>query len=137
MDLSSLRPDGGSSRPQPQKMNFQMGRYQFDQKDFDNFQKYVHFINAEWGLELELVSDQQMFTSILQTNSAKYGQPIITFRDISVLFVSKYKLKPEDRKMIKFLEAESLKILTKSDEVIFSSRQSSPSLKNYIIQIGQ
>lgn len=40
---------------------------------------------------------------------------MITFRDISVLFNSKFNLKTDDRKMIRFLDAENFKIITHGD----------------------
>ena len=71
----------------------------------------------------------------MEQNAARTGQACVTFRDVSVQFVSKYKLRPQDRKMIRFLDSENLKIITHADHVLF--RKAEQRACNFIIQVGQ
>ena len=108
--------------------------FQFDPRDFKHFQQNVKFINAEWGVEIPLINDEQMFKQLQQANASKIYKPVITFRDISALLTQKFHLKGEDKKMIRFLDAENLKIIMKSDHVIF---ERGCSKRNFIVQIGK
>ena len=66
----------------------------------------------------------------LQTNS-----PSLTFKDISNLFLQRFKLSMEEKKMIRFMDAENFKIITKRDYLIYS--RSVQQTRNFIIQIGK
>ena len=71
-----------------------------------------------------------MFKQLQQANAHKLYKPVITFRDISSLLTQKFQLKGEDKKMIRFLDADNLKIIMKSDHLIF---ERGCSKRNYIV----
>jgi hypothetical protein len=91
----------------------------YDPRHFINFKTHIKFINAEWGVEIDLMPSETTFKELLQTNLQKTGEAVLTFRDVSSLLINKFQLKGDDRKMIRFLDADNLKLVTMSGFVIF------------------
>ena len=60
---------------------------------------------------------------------------MIFFKDISKLVMIKFKRKREDGRMLRFLDADELKIITRGEHVIFraDNHDNSKALKTFII----
>jgi len=69
------------------------------------FKSSIKFINAEWGLEIDLIPTEDQFRALMEVNYRKVGRAVILFRDISTLMKHKFHLKSEDGRMIRFLDA--------------------------------
>jgi hypothetical protein len=72
---------------------------------YRSFKSSVKFINAEWGLEIDLIPTEDQFRAMMDSNYRKMGKAVILFRDISALMKHKFHLKSEDGRMIRFLDA--------------------------------
>lgn len=107
----------------------------FDSSMYASFKSSIKFINAEWGLEIDLIPTEDQFRALVEVNYRKVGRAVILFRDISTLMKHKFHLKSEDGRMIRFLDAQELKIITRSEHVIFQNDVVAQ--KTFIIQIGK
>jgi hypothetical protein len=115
------------------------GRYVYDSMDFQTFRNHVFFINAEWGLQVDLIprNSETLFRRLMENNQKKSGMAFITFGDILSLFFQKFRINKEDTKWIRFLDAESLEIVTSVDHIIFKRGERNFNKRNYIIKIGR
>ena len=77
---------------------------------------------------------EQNFKMIVSKNFGKYKDFVVTFRDVFNEIKLKYSLDGPSLKMVRFLDADNLKIVTKSDYIIFKKDQGR---RNFIIQIGK
>ena len=93
--------------------------------DYLNFKDKINFINAEWGVEVDIIKDEAQFKKIMEANSKnpRIGSACITFKDVLNLVHLKFRVNNDDKKMIRFIDCPGndtqLKIITKSDLVIF------------------
>ena len=56
----------------------------------------MKFINAEWGVEVDIMSspnDEIIFKDRMEQNTRRQGMAMITFKDISKVFLDKFKVK--------------------------------------------
>ena len=88
---------------------------------FEKFKKQIQLINAEWGMQVNIFSSLNQFKDCLENNVRKTGQAAILFRDVTSIIKRKFQLKSEDGNMIRFLDANELKIIADSDHVIYSA----------------
>ena len=80
----------------------------------------MSFINAEWGVTIDLFPQEDQFKQMVMQNLIKLNKgPVVTFRDILSLIKKKLDLKNDDGRMIRFLDADNLRIITKSDYLIY------------------
>lgn len=137
--ILSLAADPPAGRPHTHRAepSLEIPRYYFDSRDYINFKKNVKFISSEWGTEIDLVKDEQEFRSLMEerARSLQTNSPSLTFKDISNLFLQRFKLSMEEKKMIRFMDAENYKIITKRDYLIYSRSVQQP--RHFIIQIGK
>jgi hypothetical protein len=115
------------------------GQYVYDSMDFLTFKNHVFFINAEWGLEVDLIprNNETLFRRLMENNHKKSGMAVITFGDICSLFVKNFRINKDDKKWIRFLEAEKLEIVTNLEHIIFKRGERNFNVRNYIIKIGR
>ena len=97
------------------------------------FIENINFINAEWGVQISLMTEQN-FKTIITKNFAKHKDFVVTFKDVFNEIRLKYNLDGPSLKMVRFLDADNLKIVTKSEYIIFKKDSSR---RNFIIQIGK
>ena len=93
--------------------------FAFDPIMFEKFKKHIQLINAEWGIQLNIFSSLNQFKDCLQNNVRKTGKAVILFRDVKSIIKRQFQLKSEDGNMIRFLDANELKIIVDSDHVIY------------------
>ena len=129
LDHSQSKQGSRTQRGQPSdqmaSFKYSFGRYEYDPIDFQYFKKYVKFINAEWGVEVDIMcspNDEIVFKDKMEQNTRRQGMAMITFKDISRAFLDKFKVKGQDTKMVRFLDAHKLSVLTKNDHVIYSRK---------------
>ena len=102
-------------------------------KSYNQFKENINFINAEWGVQISLKTELN-FKTIISKNFAKHKDFVVTFKDVFNEIKLKYNLDGPSLKMVRFLDADNLKIVTKSDYIIFKTESSR---RNFIIQIGK
>jgi hypothetical protein len=90
------------------------------------------FINAEWGIKVDLFPSEDQFKSLIESNAQKLLKgAIIQFRDVLSLIRKRFNLSQENVSNLRFLHAEELRFVTKSDYPIF---QANGKTSTFIIQ---
>jgi hypothetical protein len=99
-----------------------MNDYVYTSKEFHDFKSTTLFINAEWGVKIDLFPSEEVFKALIEANAEKLLKgAIIQFRDVLTLVRKKLGLTQENLSNLRFLHAEELKFITKSDYPIYQS----------------
>ena len=94
---------------------------------FGEFKKKIKFLSAEWGVEIPLIQNEDQFQHLFKKGT-------ISFRDVLNMIKTKFNLKSQDGRMIRFIDADNQKIIIKDDFIIYQ-KNSQP--RKFIIQVGE
>ena len=99
-----------------------MNDYVYTAKEYQDFKSTTLFINAEWGVKIDLFPSEDLFRALIEANAQKLLKgAIIQFRDLLTLIRKKLGLSQENLSNLRFLHAEELRFITKSDYPIYQS----------------
>ena len=63
-----------------------MSDYVYTSKEFEDFKSTTLFINAEWGVKIDLFPSEDQFRALIEANAQKMQKgALIQFRDIMTL----------------------------------------------------